>query len=75
MNVLMQIVLEFDDAPQTLLCFFLFLSCRLFCHFFISFFFFRHFFAFFRNTVEILCCCSTIVVVVVSFFLIGDSDN
>jgi hypothetical protein len=23
MNVLMQIVLEFDDAPQTLLCFFL----------------------------------------------------
>jgi len=22
MNVLMQIVLEFDDAPQTLLCFF-----------------------------------------------------
>lgn len=31
MNVLMQIVLEFDDAPQTLLCFFLFLlSCRLF---------------------------------------------
>jgi hypothetical protein len=24
MNVLMQIVLEFDDAPQTLLCFFCF---------------------------------------------------
>jgi len=37
MNVLMQIVLEFDDAPQTLLCFFLFvffLSCRC-CHFFL----------------------------------------
>jgi len=47
MNVLMQIVLEFDDAPQTLLCFFLFLSCRLFCHFFISFFFFRYFLLFF----------------------------
>jgi len=47
MNVLMQIVLEFDDAPQTLLCFFLFLSCRLFCHFFISFFFFDIFLLFF----------------------------
>lgn len=50
MNVLMQIVLEFDDAPQTLLCFFLFLSCRLFRHFFFSFFFFRYFFAFFFVT-------------------------
>jgi len=51
MNVLMQIVLEFDDAPQTLLCFFLFLSCRLFRHsFFVSFFFFRYFFAFFFVT-------------------------
>jgi len=29
MNVLMQIVLEFDDAPQTLLCFFLFVFCCL----------------------------------------------
>jgi len=39
MNVLMQIVLEFDDAPQTLLCFFLVAYS--------VFFFFRYFFAFF----------------------------
>jgi len=49
MNVLMQIVLEFDDAPQTLLCFFSFLSCRLFRHFFLASFF-SIFFCFFFVT-------------------------
>ena len=72
MNVLMQIVLEFVDAPQTLLCFCLVAYSVTSS---LASFFFDIFLLFFRNTVEILCCCSTIVVVVVSFFLIGDSDN
>jgi len=44
MNVLMQIVLEFDDAPQTLLCFFCF--C-LVAYFVTSSFFFDIFLLFF----------------------------